>query len=112
MREPRPGVSLTRTAEEPLAAAPCPTGCSNRSPVLMSTTVIEAAARPGRTIVTLPGENPDHTAPLACAPASESGPGAVRGLPQLHFTLGTPVRSTSTAVPAWSTDCNGVATPS
>ena len=52
-----------------------------------------------------------HVEGVALAGVAQRGDGSASGLPQLHLTRGTPVLSTSTAVPACSSDWNGVASP-
>ncbi len=69
----------------------------------MSTSTISVTGRGAATTMTsVLGWKPVHGLPTYLA--SETSVGAFSGLPQPQRTRGTPCASTSTAVPAWSTD--------
>lgn len=63
----------------------------------------------GCTMTTFVGWNVGHAAPLNCS--DENASGGSSGFPHAQRARGTPWLSTSTAVPAWSTDWNVVAWP-
>ena len=55
------------------------------------------------------GSNPSQRVPSSCPAGRSRTVGAVSGLPLAQRTAAVPVSSISTAVPACSTDCPGVA---
>jgi hypothetical protein len=63
----------------------------------------------GWTTTTFCGRNVDHEAPVNFS--DDCVAGGSNGLPQAQRARGTPWLSTSTAVPAWSTDWKVVAWP-
>lgn len=63
----------------------------------------------GWTTTTFCGRNADHEVPVNFS--EDCAAGGSSGLPHAQRARGTPWLSTSTAVPAWSTDWNVVAWP-
>src|SRR5205085_12318239 len=86
-----------------------PAGRGNVCPLVVSAmakTVI--SCRAGEMTLMDCDENPGHVVPVYFR-FEAAATGATSGLPLAHRARGTPRRSTSTAVPACSTDCRGVA---
>lgn len=81
-----------------------PVSRANQVPVLTFTNTISfTGAGAGVTVTSVDGLKDGHGLPVYFTPPVAST-GGVSGLPHAHRTRGTPLLSTSTAVPAWSTD--------
>lgn len=102
------GLGTVTTAESPLPS-PLPTSRSNPFPLCRASTRGIFVIGPwlsgrGTTTVTSTTAKPVHRSPLYVEALRSMSSGFSSGLPQLHFTDGCPYPSTSTAMPACSTD--------